>query len=196
MISPLQSEGELLSRCAKGDTGAFGKLVTHYENAIFNLVYRMVGNRHDAENVTQEVFIKAFRKIRTFGGRSSFATWLYSIAANQSISERRRRSAKSRKGSVQMSVLDGNSDGAAYDPPGNGPAPDTKLQATETHRRIEQAIEELDENFRTVVVLRDIEELDYNTISDVLGCSRGTVKSRLHRARLELRQKLQGLLTA
>ena len=196
MISPLQSEGELLSRCAKGDTGAFGKLVSHYENAIFNLVYRMVGNRHDAENVTQEVFIKAFRKIRTFGGRSSFATWLYSIAANQSVSERRHRSTQSRKGSVQMSVLDGNSDGAAYDPPGKGPAPDAKLQSSETHRLIEQAIAELDEDFRTVVVLRDIEELDYNTISDVLGCSRGTVKSRLHRARLELRQKLQGLLTA
>ena len=196
MISPLQSETELLTRCAKGDTGAFGKLVSHYENAIFNLVYRMVGNRHDAENVTQEVFIKAFRNIRTFGGRSSFATWLYSIAANQSISERRRRSAKSRKGSVQMSALDGNDDGAVYDPPGDGPTPDAKLQASETHRQIEQAIAELDEDFRTVVVLRDIEELDYNTISDVLGCSRGTVKSRLHRARLELRQKLQGLLTS
>ena len=95
-----------------------------------------------------------------------------------------------------MSVLDGNSDGAAYDPPASGPAPDANLRASETHRQIEQAIDELDEDFRTVVVLRDIEELDYNTISDVLGCSRGTVKSRLHRARLELRQKLQGLLTA
>ena len=196
MIEPLPSEAELLTRCAKGDTGAFGKLVNHYENAVFNLVFRMVGNRHDAEDVTQEVFIRAFRKIRTFGGRSSFATWLYSIAANQSISERRRRSAKSRKGSVQMSVLDSNDNGTAYDPPGDGPAPDTKLQASETHRQIEQAIAELDDDFRTVVVLRDIEELDYSTISDVLGCSRGTVKSRLHRARLELRQKLQGLLTA
>ena len=196
MIEPLPSEAELLKRCAKGDAGAFGKLVNHYENAIFNVVFRMVGNRHDAEDVTQEVFIRAFRKIRTFGGRSSFATWLYSIAANQSISERRRRSAKSRKGSVQMSVLDGNRNGAAYDPPGDGPAPDTKLHASETHRQIEQAIAGLDDDYRTVVVLRDIEELDYNTISDVLGCSRGTVKSRLHRARLELRHKLQGLLTA
>jgi len=196
MISPLQGEAEVLRRSANGDTGAFGKLVSHYENAIFNLVFRMIGNRQDAEDVTQDVFVKAFRKIRSFGGRSSFATWIYSIAVNQSISERRRRSAKSRSGAVQMSVLGGDDCDAAYDPPGDGPAPDERLHASETQRQIERAIADLDDEYRTVVVLRDVEELDYNAISDVLGCSRGTVKSRLHRARLELRQKLRGLLTA
>ena len=195
MIGPHPNEPELLKRCGRGDADAFGRLVSHYENTVFNVALRMVGNRHDAEDVAQNVFIKAFRKIRSFGGRSSFATWLYSIAVNESISERRRRSAKSRKGAVQMSVLDGN-DGDPYDPPGDGPAPDGRMQAGETHRRIEQAIAELDEEYRGVVVLRDIEGLDYRAIGEVLGCSRGTVKSRLHRARLELRQKLRGLVTA
>ena len=161
MVSPLPSEPELLKRCAQGDTEEFGRLVTHYQDAIFNLVFRMIGNREDARDVTQEVFIKAFRRIRSFEGRSSFGTWLYSIAVNQSISERRRRSATSRAGQIQMSLLAGEKTESGYDPPGNGPAPD-----------------------------------DYSSISNVLGCSRGTVKSRLHRARLELRRKLQGLLIA
>jgi len=196
MVSPLPSEPELLKRCAQGDTEEFGRLVTHYQDAIFNLVFRMIGNREDARDVTQEVFIKAFRRIRSFEGRSSFGTWLYSIAVNQSISERRRRSATSRAGQIQMSLLAGKKTESGYDPPGNGPAPDDKLRADETRQRIEQAIAELADDYRVVVLLRDVDGLDYSSISNVLGCSRGTVKSRLHRARLELRRKLQGLLIA
>ena len=196
MIPPLSNESELLSRCRKGHTEAFGEVVSHYQDAIFNVVIRMIGNREDARDVTQDVFIRAFRRIKSFQGRSSLATWLYSIAVNQSISERRRRGTASRAGDVQMSALDGRDDGAPYDPPGDGPAPDERLGADETRRRIEQAIAELDEDYRSVVVLRDIEGLDYASIGEALNCSRGTVKSRLHRARLELRRKLAKLMTA
>jgi RNA polymerase sigma-70 factor, ECF subfamily len=196
MITPLPNEPELLKQCAGGDTGAFGQLVTHYEDVTFNMVYRMVGNREDARDVTQEVFIKAFRRIGSFESRSSFVTWLYSIAFNQSISHRRRMGAKSRAGSVQMSVLDGADDGAKFQPAAGGPAPDGRMLSAETRQEIENAIDKLDDDHRAVVILRDIEGLDYNSIGDVLGCSRGTIKSRLHRARLELRQRLKGLTVA
>ena len=196
MVSPLPSEPKVLKRCAEGDAEQFGKLVTHYQDAIFNLVFRMIGNREDARDLTQEVFIKAFRRIKSFEGRSSFGTWLYSIAVNQAISERRRRSAASRGGRIHMSRLDGDETQGRYDPPGNGPAPDERLRADETRQRIEQAIAELADDYRAVVLLREVEGLDYDSIGDVLGCSRGTVKSRLHRARQELRRKLQGLLIA
>lgn len=196
MIAPLPDEHELLKRCAKGNAAAFGKVVTHYQDVIFNLVLRMIGNREDARDVTQDVFVKAFRRIKSFQGRSSLATWLYAIAVNQSISERRHQSAASRSGAVQMSVLDGKDNPRPYDPAGNSPAPDARLHADETRRQIEAAIAELDEDYRAVVVLRDVEGLDYKSIGDVLRCSRGTVKSRLHRARTELRRKLRKLLTA
>jgi len=195
MISPLPGEQELLDRCAKGDTAAFGPLVTHYETVIFNLAFRMLGNREDARDVAQETFVRAFRKLADFEGRARFATWLYTIAVNQSRSQLRRRAAGMRKSEVQMSALDSNDDEHRYDPPGDDPAPDDRLRAQEARGQIEQAIAELDEDARAIVVLRDIEELDYASIADVLGCSRGTVKSRLHRARCELRQKLTRLAT-
>lgn len=194
MLEPLPNESELLDRCAKGDAGAFGQLVSHYENTIFNVVFRMIGRREDARDVTQEIFVKAFRKIRSFEGRSSFATWLYSIAVNRSLSERRRLAATLRRSEVQMSVFDNGETGSSYDPPGDEPAPDARLRSSETRRQIEQAVAKLDDDHRAVVVLRDIEGLDYESIGKVLGCSKGTVRSRLHRARVELREKLRPLL--
>ncbi len=196
MVTPLPNESELLKRSAKGDTEAFGKFVTHYEDAVYNLAYRMIGNREDAEDVAQDVFVKAFHRIRSFEGRSSFATWLYSIAVNESISERRRRQAAGLRGkTLQMSSLGSRDGEAAYDPPGRDPEPDERLHANETRRQIERAIAELPDEYRVVVVLKDMEGLGYADVGRALGCSRGTVKSRLHRARLQLRQKLQGLLT-
>ena len=194
MLEPLPNEPELLDRCAKGDAGAFGQLVTHYENTIFNLVFRMIGRREDARDVTQEVFVKAFRKIGSFEGRSSFATWLYSIAVNRSLSERRRLATTLRRNEVQMSALGNEEAGSPYDPPGNELAPDARLRSDETRRQVEQAVATLDDDHRAVVVLRDIEGLDYESIGTVLGCSKGTVRSRLHRARVELREKLRPLL--
>jgi len=196
MIEPLPGETEILKRCAKGHTEAFGSLVTHYQDVIFGVVYRMIANHEDARDVTQEVFIKAFKNIASFRARSRFATWLYSIAVNQAISHRRRQTAGSRAGGVQMSALQGRDETNSFQPPAHAAAPDQRLTTAETTRQIENAIASLDEDHRTVVLLRDIEGLDYNSISQALGCSRGTVKSRLHRARLELRRKLRNLAIA
>jgi RNA polymerase sigma-70 factor (ECF subfamily) len=196
MVDPLPNEAELLGRCAEGDTAAFGTLMEHYQDAIFNLVYRMVGNREDAQDVTQEAFIKAFRRLGSFQGRAKFGTWMYSIAVNQAISHRRRQMAKSRAGRVQMSALDGSGDDATFDPAADGPEPDQRLHREELLRQIESAIDDLADDHRAVVLLRDMEGLDYARIGEVLGCSKGTVKSRLHRARLELRHKLSMILIA
>jgi RNA polymerase sigma-70 factor (ECF subfamily) len=195
MIPPLPDEAEVLKRCRTGDTEAFGRLASHYQDVIYNLVYRMIGHREDARDVAQDVFIKAFRGIRSFERRSSFATWLYSIAVNQAISQRRRRGAKSRGNPIQLSRLDGPDGETSYVPPGDAPEPDRRMRSAETLRQIEAAIAELDDDHRAIVLLRDIEDLDYKSISETLGCSRGTVKSRLHRARLELRRKLKPLVT-
>jgi RNA polymerase sigma-70 factor (ECF subfamily) len=195
MVKPPPVEPELLRRCAKGDTEAFGKVVTLYEDAVYNLAYRMVGNREDARDVAQEVFIKAFNGIGSFQGRSSFATWLYSIAVNESIIEYRRHQAVGpRKDEVQMSALDASGGNGSFDPVGHDPAPDERLHSDEACRQVQQAINDLPDEYRAIVVLRDVQGLDYADISEALGCSRGTVKSRLHRARLQLRQKLQVLL--
>jgi len=190
MISPHPSEPELLRRCVKGDTAAFGTLVNHYQDVVFNLAYRMLGDRDDASDVAQEVFIKAYRNIGAFERRSSLATWLYSIATNESISQRRRAAATSRDGGVAMSALDGGGD-CPFDPPGDAPAPDKPLKDRETRRQIERAIADLDDEHRSVVLLREMEGLDYSSIASVLGCTIGTVKSRLHRARLQLRSSLR-----
>ena len=194
MISPLPGETELLKRSAEGDADAFGPLARHYQGVIYNLALRMLGNAEDAADVTQEVFVNAFRKVRSFEARSSFATWLYAIGVNQARSHQRRQGVRARAGEVTMSSLEPKREEAAYDPPGDGPAPDERMRAQETRRQVERAIAELDHDHRAVVVLRDIEGLDYRAIAEALRWSVGTVKSRLHRARLELRQKLQGLV--
>ncbi len=192
MIAPLPNEAELVKQSARGNADAFGKLVSHYQDTVYNLVYRMMGHREDAMDITQEVFLRAFRNISGFEGRSRFITWLHSIAVNQAISGRRKQSAAGRAGQLQMSAI--ANEESAYDPPGAVCEPGQRLQADDVRRRIEQAIAELPDEYRAVVVLRDIQEMDYESIGEALSCSRGTVKSRLHRARLELRKKLRGLL--
>ena len=170
MIAPLPDEAELVRQSAQGNADAFEKLVCHYQDTVYNLVLRMVGHREDARDVTQEVFIRAFRNIGGFDGRSRFITWLHSIAVNHAISERRKQAAAGRDGQFQMSAVAGED--APYDPPGASPEPDRRLQAEDARRQIERAIAELPDDYRAVVVLRDIEELDYQSIGETLNCSR------------------------
>ncbi len=195
MVDPLQNEAEILGQCANGDADAFGQLVNHYQELIYNVVVRMLGKREDAQDVAQKVFLKAYRRLDTFQGESRFGTWLCSIAVNEAISERRRQSAARRSGAVPLSTLDNDLD-CPFDPPSDGPGPEQPLEAEEMMGRIRAAVNELSDDYRAVVVLRDIEGLDYNAISQALGCSCGTIKSRLHRARLQLRAKLKGLVTS
>ena len=186
-----QADEALVAEARRGNVGAFGELVERHQDALFNGICRRVRQREDAEDLTQEVFVKAFRNIARFEGRSSFYTWLYSIAINVVISHRRKLGARRHASTFS---LDGGDGDRPLDVADHAATPDVASQHHEMGERIEQAIAQLDEEHRTIVVLRDIEGFDYEAIGKLLGCPQGTVKSRLHRARLALREQLKDLV--
>lgn len=186
----------LVDRCRRGDMQAFGLLVAKYQDRIFNMIFRMCHRRADAEDLAQEAFLRALERIGQFRGQSKFYTWLFRIAANLAISHRRRA------GRVKFQSLS-NPDGFAgsqaeeltakmADKRQRGPA--AAITAADSARRVSDALDELDEDFRMVVVLRDMESMDYAEIATVVDVPVGTVKSRLHRARCALRDKLIDLM--
>lgn len=183
---------ELVAQARRGDVAAFGELARRHQDALFNGICRMVGQREDAEDLAQEVLVKAYRHIARFEGRSSFYTWVYSIAVNVVISHRRKQSARRRQSTVSLDAIGG--DDRPLDVADNAATPDVVSQHHELGERIEQAIAQLDDDQRDIVVLRDIEGFSYEQIGDLLGLPQGTVKSRLHRARLALREQLEDLV--
>lgn len=184
----------LVQRCREGDLRAFEALVAKYQDRVYNMIFRMCGRAADAEELAQETFLKALEKIGQFKGHSGFYTWLFRIAANLTISQRRRAAR------VRFSPLTAMDD--SDEAGGNGravaqhrhAAPDAAAISAETNDRVAAAVEELDEEYRLAVVLRDVEEMDYAQIADVLEVPVGTVKSRLHRARCILKDKLGDLV--
>ena len=194
VVPPLALEDEALAQQARsGDMAAFGRLVSRYQDRVLNTCWRIAGRREDAEDLAQEAFLHALQAIGTYQARSRFYTWLYRIAVNLALSHRRRQaravrlSLHNRDGQCighQAATLVGRISADAQDPP-------AKLSARETQRRIEQGLADLDDEPRTVVVLRDLEGLDYAQIAEILDLPVGTVKSRLHRARMELRRCLK-----
>jgi len=186
----------LVERFRKGDMQAFGLLVAKYQDRIYGLVLRMCPRPADAEELAQEAFLKAMERIGQFRGQSQFYTWLFRIAANLAISLRRR------VGRLKFQSLTGSDDFentqaealTAALAEQRSPSPVAAAISSESALRIERAMASLDEEFRVVLVLRDVEELDYAQIADVLDLPVGTVKSRLHRARMILRDMLGDLL--
>ncbi|MCG3125869.1 MAG: ECF RNA polymerase sigma factor SigW [Phycisphaerae bacterium] len=174
-----------LVRCAqRGDTSAFGQLVTKYQDRVFNTCYRMCHDHAEALDLAQSAFVKAYESLARFEGKSSFYTWMFRIAVNVVISSRRRRR-------TAMSL----------DQPGRGESGRREVAAAEEdvdansvrdelRERLEAALERLPDEFRVVVVLKDVEGLDYAEIAEVIGAPIGTVKSRLHRGRSMLREWL------
>lgn len=187
------SDERLVAQAQRGDAAAFGRLVVRHQDALYNGISRLVGRREDAEDLAQDTFVKAFRNIAGFQGRSKFYTWLYSIAMNVVISHRRRVGVRRRVPHLSLSESH-EGDGARDVADGRSDPPDVPAQRAETAERIELAIAELDDDYRAVVVLRDIEGFDYATIAELIQCPQGTVKSRLHRARLALRDTLKDLV--
>jgi RNA polymerase sigma-70 factor (ECF subfamily) len=189
-------EAACVRRCQDGDTAAFGELVQRYQDRIYNVMCRMAG-RDDAEELAQEAFLKAFENIGRFRGKSRFYTWLYRIAANLALSKRR-RGRKVRF--LSMTGNDDESDQSFQDTVTadlarqRTPAPDAATLDRERAEQIAQALDDLDEEFRLPVILRDMDDLDYAEIADVLDVPVGTVKSRIHRGRTMLKDKLAALI--
>jgi RNA polymerase sigma-70 factor (ECF subfamily) len=182
-----------LARLRAREERAFEELVIGYEDRVFNLVFRLVGDRAEAEDIAQEVFVTVFKSIETFRGEAKLSTWLLRIAANHA--KNRIKYLARRAG--ENGRLDGAPEAALADV-GKAPlhghvrSPDAALEAAERGNAIERAIGALDQDQRLVVILRDVEELSYEEICEVTGLPEGTVKSRLHRARLLLKQWLGG----
>lgn len=189
-------DASLVDRCRKGDMQAFGALVAKYQDRVLSVIYRMCGRWADAEELGQETFLKALERIGQFRGSSGFYTWLFRIAVNLTISHRRRASRISFRSLTGPEEFDGMqaealTSGLAQR---REPNPTTVAQSAESSRRIGEALEQLDDEFRLVVVLRDVEDMDYAQIARVLDMPVGTVKSRLHRARCMLKDKLLDLV--
>lgn len=186
------NDDELVDKAQRGDTGAIGELVTRYEDRVYSMAYRMVGNREDAEDVLQDTFLNVIRSIGSFRKRSSFSTWLYRIAANAALTRLRKRSRKEKtEGEFLDEVYAVKQEAQSGQPLSDWSANPAKKLLTEESRVImEQAISELPEKYRTVFILRDVEGLPANEVAEVLELSIPAVKSRLHRARMFLRNHL------
>jgi RNA polymerase sigma-70 factor (ECF subfamily) len=180
------AEAQCIQRCKAGDHGAFGMLVMIYQDRVFNLCYRMCGSRADAEDLTQEAFMKALKSIASFDGRAGFYTWLYRIAVNLTLSNRRQFPRRA----ASLDVVNEDGQSRAAELPARDSRPGRAMEEREDAQMIEQALAALEDQHRAVIILRDMESLDYNQIADVLDIPAGTVKSRLHRARCALRELL------
>ncbi|HEY1852097.1 MAG TPA: sigma-70 family RNA polymerase sigma factor [Candidatus Binataceae bacterium] len=185
-LSPDADETELLERARNGDSQAFGALVERYQRRVVGVAQAVVHNQDDAVELAQETFVRAYENLSKFESRSSFSTWLYRIAANLAIDFRRREG--------RHQVLRGED---AETEINRIPSPRgdsyQETARTELSQRINGALKELTSEHRAVILLREVEGLSYDEISDVLHVPRGTVMSRLHYARSRMREILKDL---
>jgi RNA polymerase sigma-70 factor (ECF subfamily) len=181
IVSDGNSDAECVRRLQQGDTEAFAILVERHQKAIFNLLYRMLGDYDDAAEVSQEAFLSAYRSIKNFRGDSSFSTWLYRIAINHA-NTRRKSSTLSQQRAALMESLEPVSDG--------GSDPAAAVERKEIRDRLQSALNGLTPEDATIILLRDLQDVPYESVAAMLGIPIGTVKSRLHRARRALKARL------
>jgi RNA polymerase sigma-70 factor (ECF subfamily) len=181
------NEADLIDKARGGDGEAFAGLVDKYRDRVFRLVYGLIRDADETEDVVQEVFVKAFFRLSSFHGNSAFYTWLYRVAVNAATDYRKKW--RRRKG---LSLED-----SPAGPEGikdEGPRPDRLAHGRELGDRIDRALEQLSEKYRTMLLLREYEGLSYEEIGRVLGLRKGTVESRLFRARERLKALLEPYL--
>jgi RNA polymerase sigma-70 factor, ECF subfamily len=187
------TDEELVARARAKDFGAFEQLLDRYEDKIFRLAYRFVRNETEAKEVLQDTFLSIWRKLDTFKGDAQFGSWLYRVAANTALMRLRaqRRHPEISTEELPVGYLDNY---GQLPPPGENWAkrPDDELQSEELRRHIQSAVDGLPEIYRTVFLLRDVEGLSTEETGEILGISVPTVKTRLHRARIALRDTITG----
>ena len=191
--APVVSDEELVARARAKDFGAFEQLLDRYEDKIFRLAYRFVRNETEAKEVLQDTFLSIWRKLDTFKGDAQFGSWLYRVAANTALMRLRaqRRHPEISTEELPIGYLDNY---GQVPPPGENWAkrPDDELQSDELRRHIQSAVDALPEIYRTVFLLRDVEGLSTEETGEILSISVPTVKTRLHRARIALRDTISG----
>lgn len=187
------AERLLINRLKARDEQAFNEIVRRHGDQVFGLVYRMIGNRPEAEDIAQEVFVTVFKTIDGFRGESKFSTWLLRIAANQCKNRIKYLARRPAGASAYEDAAETASESAPSLPPpahGHIDAPDVLMEAAEMESLTQAAIAALDEEHRLLIVLRDVEELSYQEIGEITGLAEGTIKSRLHRARMAIKEHL------
>lgn len=186
-LKAVNDDDRLIDETLSGRTTAFGELVQKYQDRLYNTMVHAIGSREDALDVVQDAFVQAFIKLESFRGRSAFYTWLYRIAFNVSASQRRRRR--------PVASVDQAREEGGEEPVDSNLGPLENLEREERCRQVRQALAALSEEHRSVLVLREIDGCCYETIAEILELPVGTVRSRLHRARLQLRDELKEVLT-
>jgi RNA polymerase sigma-70 factor (ECF subfamily) len=189
----------LVRRLKQGDERAFQELVHTYQDRVFGLIYRMIGNRQEAEDIAQEVFISVYRGIANYRGEGRFYTWLYRIASN--TTKNRIKYLKGRNFHRASDIDDtpaahtrGEDGGPVVPLQSHVPGPEATVQGNRLQKAIEREIAELEPEHRLLIVLRDIQGHSYAEILSITGLQEGTLKSRLHRARVALKQRLEPYL--
>ena len=184
------SELDLVRRCQAGDTEAFDELVTRYRTRVFGMIYNMIHSEQDAWDLAQDSFVKAWKSIKRFRGQSSFYTWIYRIVMNVTIDWARKKQIKPGGAEFDDAIQPKEIDPASKTVPKADALPYETMERSEIRARIDRAIAQLSPEHRAVILMKEIEEMQYHEIAEALGCSIGTVMSRLFYAR----KKLQNLL--
>jgi RNA polymerase sigma-70 factor, ECF subfamily len=184
--SPPDALETLIHRCLDGDQGAWEQIVRQHWRKVFNVAYKFVGRHEEAEDLTQDIFLKIFKSLNTFDRRANFQTWLISVSRNLCIDHYR----SVRK---EREVIDRGVDAADLAPASHEPGPVAALEQTDRVELLRDALGRLPKTLRTAVILRDINELSYQEIADRLKLPEGTVKSRINRGRTELARHVRKL---
>src|ERR1041385_9556520 len=184
------SELDLVTRCQAGDTEAFDQLVTRYRTRVFSMIYNMVHNEQDAWDLAQDSFVKAWKSISRFRGRSSFYTWIYRIVTNVTIDWLRKKQVKGSGTEFDDSIALKAIEPGSRTAPKADARPSQRMEQEEIRARIDAAMAQLSPEHRAVILMKETEDMQYHEIAEVLGCSIGTVMSRLFYAR----KRLQNLL--
>lgn len=173
-------EAAWIKQALQGDQAAFGRLMHRYAGAVYNLAYRMLGNAHDAEDASQEIFLRAYTRLESYDQTRRFSTWLLSVASNYCIDRLRRR---------RFAWL--TLDDVAFWLPSGQPGPERAALDREQQEVVQQAIQQLPETYRLITILRYWHDMSYAEIMQVTGLPESTIKTRLHRARRMLADALQ-----
>jgi RNA polymerase sigma-70 factor (ECF subfamily) len=185
---PEVPDRELVARAQDGDLAAYDELVGRYQGKIYSLLYNMTGNKEDAEDLLQAVFVKGYTSIGKFRGKSSFYTWIYRIGVNRAINFLKRRK---RKSALSLDNIDlGVERDPAYVELSAKESPFRDATLSELQQKLNEALQTLSEKHRAVVVMHDIQGIPHEEIAQMLGCSAGTVRSRLFYARQSLQTEL------
>ncbi len=185
------SNSELIKQAIDGDEKAYKKLLENYRAAIYNLLYRMVRNKEETEDLVQEAFMKAFSALPSFNEEYAFSTWLYKIAINNCIDHMRKKKLKTYSINKPVQSNDGE---LRREFPDSSMSPDRQILTEERSKLIDEAIQGLPENYKIAIILRHTEEKSYEEIAEILSIPLGTVKARIFRAREMLKKNLKGKL--